>query len=1066
VTTDRRPYPGLRPFTRTESDLFFGRDGCIADMVARLEKTRFLAVLGSSGTGKSSLVKCGLLAHLEDDEATTSWRFVEFRPGGDAFGRLAETLLKSGRAGDQHTPPPQAEIDRLKRRFAQEGPRELIRWCSEGHLAEGTSLLLVVDQFEELFRFQTSDQRDAAQAFVSLLLESRWPRGVASPQEARFPIFVTITMRSEYLGACALMPGLAEAINEGTYLTPRMTREQCEEAIAGPALVCDVEIDEQLINKLLNDMADFAPFEERRDDKDQANRLARQADQLPLMQYALNQMWRRASRVEQTEENPRPTKKIQLKFGDYLGLETELDQNGDRVFNELSKDEGAAAEIIFRAVTSGTTAANATRRPTRYVDLVKICGEGSGEAVAAAIRKFGSEDCQFLTTDSGDIQAGFSDDTWIDITHESLIRQWQRLSRWLEDEGRAAQEWRRLKETVERGDSLSWRGFLEARRLRVAGPQTRSKYRFFPIKMLEYSQSSYGKPTPAWAERYGDDFDRVSQLVNRSLLRHLIMAFVVVALAGSLVFQRYQSYKDKNAAINAKMAAITFAQKQLDYVIKDLYPSGDITTPGAKKVLQVAKSVIDDQVNTIDLLPGAISALVKLGCTAADLQGELGNYQDAYNAATEARNLVEKLQARDPNSPELPDLLYITTWHIGDAIAYQGTDSATQNRALAEYRKAEQLARQLLDKTPNDPKRREQLVFVLQKIGDVYEAEGELDTAMQQLQGALVLVRKTLADDPNNWDGRRIEANTIIRIGQILADNDKPDFDTVLSQYHSALDERTKLANEKPNSFVMQSNLVTSHRLIATLLARRGTADDFVSASSEYQQAMTIVRKLYDNDPNNATWQASLAQVEEGTADLLRKKDDLEDALKQDNEAYTLRKTLASRDPTNATRARSLGSVGIAIAGMLAKQAKHSSDAVARNQIFDQAINQYRNAIATLDEFKPRYDTMVFTSYIKIGDIFSTQTDLDNALKAYKTASGIALKFVPSNPSSVTWRKNLGTSYNKIADALLAQNNTREAVEEYRNALEIATALAERDPKQQEWRDSLQQKIAQLTQSP
>jgi hypothetical protein len=286
-------------------------------MLARLAITRFLAVLGSSGTGKSSLVKAGLLATLEATPPPhMCWRIVEFRPAGDPFYNLAEGLLKTEHSVAFKDEIPESEIESLKERLRSEGPRELIKWCREGHLAALTNLLLVVEQFEELFRYRSAGEREEVQAFVSLLLE-RWPRGVKKPEKAEVPIYVAITMRSEYLGACALMLGLAEAINEGTYLAPRMNREQCEQAIIGPAAVWGIDIEHRLVTKVLNDMADFAPWDEQHGEKDQLSRLARQADQLPLMQYALNQMWRRQQRERQDGEN------IKLRLVDYLGLEQE-----------------------------------------------------------------------------------------------------------------------------------------------------------------------------------------------------------------------------------------------------------------------------------------------------------------------------------------------------------------------------------------------------------------------------------------------------------------------------------------------------------------------------------------------------------------------------------------------------------------------------------------------------------------------------------------------------------------------------------------------------------------------
>jgi PQQ-dependent catabolism-associated CXXCW motif protein len=521
---NRPPYPGLRPFERNESDLFFGRDGCVDAMIARLEKTRFLAVLGSSGTGKSSLVKTGLLSALAMGLlAGSRWRVVEFRPGGDPLGRLAEALLQSEGAAATKVMPPAAEVQRLKARFKSEGPRELIKWCREGHLADGTNLLLLVDQFEEFFRYRNTEEREEAQAFISLLLESRWPRGVASPQEAQVPIYVTITMRSEYLGACALMLGLAEAINEGTYLTPRMTREQCEEAIIGPALVCGVEIEDRLVTRVLNDMADFAPWEEQRESKDRLSRLARQADQLPLMQYALNQMWRRA------QETREPDGTIRFRLDDYLGLERELDARGDEVYDGLSDALKTTARKVFRAVTSGSTPANAERRPTRFGDLVKICGERSGDAVAEVIDKFGPRHCQFLTCDVPQTDnATVPDQAGIDISHESLIRQWSKLSHWVREEYRSAESYRDIERKAKLWNNSAG-NLLTKLDLSMA-------CRWWDIEC----------PNAAWAERYGDAYRLALEFLRKSE-RHqfwrrglasvgVIVPLVVVAGAVWLMF--------------------------------------------------------------------------------------------------------------------------------------------------------------------------------------------------------------------------------------------------------------------------------------------------------------------------------------------------------------------------------------------------------------------------------------------------------------------------------------------------------------------------------------------------
>ena len=174
--------------------------------------------------------------------------------------------------------------------FLTRGPRAVVEWCRDGHLQPGRNLVLLVDQFEELFRYGDYAGHEEAEAFVALLLESS--------RAADVPIYVVMTMRSEFLGACALFPGLAERINAGLYLTPRMTRQEIREAIEGPAGVCGFSLEPALVNRLLNDLASFAPWEDEYR-TDQTAMLSRRADQLPLMQHVLNRMWMQADATGQ-----------------------------------------------------------------------------------------------------------------------------------------------------------------------------------------------------------------------------------------------------------------------------------------------------------------------------------------------------------------------------------------------------------------------------------------------------------------------------------------------------------------------------------------------------------------------------------------------------------------------------------------------------------------------------------------------------------------------------------------------------------------------------------------------
>jgi Domain of unknown function (DUF2610) len=479
IPSRRLPYPGLRAFTRDESDLFFGREGCVDAMVDRLAATRFLAVLGASGTGKSSLVRTGLLDALDlgfHSRAGSKWKTADMHPGGQPMRNLAAALLEATTGSAAGT----SDVTLLTT-FLRQGPRSLVQWTSGGNLQPGWNLLVLVDQFEELFRYGEYAQREEAEAFSALLIES------ASMPDA--PVHIVITMRSEYLGGCALISGLAERVSSGLYLTPRMSREQCRQATEGPAGVIGFRVESALVNRLLNDLTSFAPWEGG-EGVDQAERLARRADQLPLMQHVLNRLWARA--MEESGDAP-----VELKLSDYErigGLSGALDAHGREVMNGLGQRRAGRVQAVFCALVSGTTLATAVRRPCRLGELVALVG-ASRDDVVAIVEAFRAPDCNFLRTSQPSLD---SDDVIVDISHESLIRQWTPLTEWLATETRSSAAWQRLIAAEER--------YSEKQGDLLAGLDLAS--------LTAWWDST--NPTQPWAARHGGRFDAVTVYMKAS----------------------------------------------------------------------------------------------------------------------------------------------------------------------------------------------------------------------------------------------------------------------------------------------------------------------------------------------------------------------------------------------------------------------------------------------------------------------------------------------------------------------------------------------------------------------
>ncbi len=443
--TVRNPYPGLRPFRTDEEHLFFGREHQVDRMIDKLAVQRFLAVVGTSGSGKSSLVNCGLRPALHRGHmasAGAAWRMAQFRPENDPLGKLAQALAAPGVLYDAAAIAtmarkglPTAELVALTLRLGSLG---LVDMVAQARLPAGTQLLVVVDQFEELFRFRNSADKaantaadnaantaantaataavtataDDALAFVQLLLEAA--------AQTELPIHVVLTMRSDFLGDCAQFRGLPEAINEGQYLVPRLTRDEIRAAITGPAGVAEAQIGPLLLTRLLNDVGD-------------------NPDQLSILQHALNRTWFHWESAGASDA---------LALAHYEaagGMAHALDKHANKAFGELAGPaEQRLCERIFKALTDTGTDARGVRRPKRLDELARITG-GTADELRRVLDIFRKPSRSFLMPPLAD---ALGPDSVIDISHESLMRVWARLKTWADEEAQSARIYRRLRETA------------------------------------------------------------------------------------------------------------------------------------------------------------------------------------------------------------------------------------------------------------------------------------------------------------------------------------------------------------------------------------------------------------------------------------------------------------------------------------------------------------------------------------------------------------------------------------------------------------------------------------------
>jgi tetratricopeptide (TPR) repeat protein len=468
------PFPGLRPFREDEEFLFFGRESQVDAMVNKLAAGRFLAVVGTSGSGKSSLVNCGLRPALHRGlmaGAGSTWHMAQMRPGSDPIGALAKALSEKGVLFDDYddSDMPLTEIVETTLRMSKLG---LVDMFEQSGLGGDDNLLVVADQFEELFRYRKLGASEDAEsggvsqdavAFVNLLLEAS--------EQTDYPIYVVLTMRSDFLGDCAQFSGLAEAINDGQYLVPRMQREQRRAAISGPIRVGGAEITPVLLTRLVNDVGD-------------------NPDQLSILQHALNRTWARWQFQCNSEGA------IDLEHYDSIGtMANALDQHADKAYSELTTArQRQLCEKLFRAITDKATDTRGVRRPTKLSTLKELTG-ASYEELRAIIEVFRKPSRSFLMPPVGE---ELTPDKVVDISHESLMRVWRRLRKWADKEARSAQMFERLAETA----------------------QLHSEGKASPLREQDLRQVQAWRrrenPNEPWAEQYRGDYHSAIDFLERS----------------------------------------------------------------------------------------------------------------------------------------------------------------------------------------------------------------------------------------------------------------------------------------------------------------------------------------------------------------------------------------------------------------------------------------------------------------------------------------------------------------------------------------------------------------------
>ncbi|HOO99264.1 MAG TPA: hypothetical protein PLV06_11915 [Bacteroidales bacterium] len=533
------PFPGLRPFAEEESELFFGRKKESLEVLDKLIENRFVTVIGASGTGKSSLIYCGVLPQIRiraSSEGET-WRIIKFRPGNDPFGNLGEAIADNLKGRGLHkTGADDIMVDMHLNADGIKG--SVAKYLS----SEGERVLLVVDQFEELFRYGAASPGEKRKMHVDEFVTKL----VSAVTDADGKIYTLVTMRSDFVGECAHYQGLTQLINNSNYLVPHMGRANYREAIEGPVNYAGASINNELVEKILDEIGD-------------------RTDQLPVLQHALMRTW---TYWQELDEKERP---IGIKDYDSVGTMSEaMSRHANEAFEELDQKGRELCSKMFRTITEKGSDNKGVRRPTSVKNIISVTGCTSKE-LFTVIEKFRIPSRSFITPRQ---EVPLTDDSIIDLSHESLMRLWDRLRDWVDNESAAVQMYLRLSEAsamYQQGKT----GLLRPPDLQLA---------------LNWREQQ--KPTLTWAQRYDPAFERAMvylrtsekayldeeeskmRLQRRQIRRTKIVAGILGAAAiisvGFMLFAFVQKIAaDRQKILADRNAAEAIRQEQLALIQSD-----------------------------------------------------------------------------------------------------------------------------------------------------------------------------------------------------------------------------------------------------------------------------------------------------------------------------------------------------------------------------------------------------------------------------------------------------------------------------------------------------------------
>jgi WD40 repeat protein len=512
------PYRGLQFFDVEHSQFFLGREALAEWMLNELrdqstthQENRFLAVVGPSGSGKSSLARAGLLARLKKGsiESSENWPIAIIRPGSNPVENLAVATGKLTQTGESVQTLANA-IDGLRK---DSRTLHLISRLALRDRPASHRLVVLVDQFEEVFTMCQDEQ--LRRSFVDNIIYA------ATVQNGQ--TMIILTLRSDYYGHCSTFPSLAAALSDHQILVGPMTDEELRMAIERPAQLLGCEFEPGLVEILLRDVKG-------------------QAGGLPLLEFALLELWGQRDGCRLTHEAYKTTG----------GVEGALESRIEQTYGHLTEDGKRICKGIFLRLVQVGDGTAVTKRRVLLHELMPAEGES---IVQMVVQTLAVEDTRLLILES---EPQHKDNIMVEVAHEALIRKWRRLRDWL-DEDKEFLLWRQRLLTM----LSEWQrvqsdegALLRATLLAEAEGWLESR-----AKDLNADEVDFIKRSISLRERARKAQRAIRRRITAGLVGGLILVSILASVA---LYQWKQTDTQRKIALSRQLAAQAEAMRTLD----------------------------------------------------------------------------------------------------------------------------------------------------------------------------------------------------------------------------------------------------------------------------------------------------------------------------------------------------------------------------------------------------------------------------------------------------------------------------------------------------------------------